>query len=52
MATLCEAERQKKRAAHLLRMGMGSGLIDVSGALALLEAGSDCCGSDNNEGNE
>ena len=49
MVTLCEAERQKKQVAHMLRLGMGSGLIDVSGALALLEADSDCCGSDNND---
>jgi hypothetical protein len=52
MATLCEAGRQKLQVAHMLRLGMGNGLIDISSAIALLEADSDCCGPDSNEGNE
>jgi hypothetical protein len=49
MATLCEADRLKKQAAHLLRNGLGNGLLDVSGVLAILERDSDCCACEHDD---
>jgi hypothetical protein len=46
MTTLCDAARQKAQAAHLLRNGLGNGYLDVSGVLAILEQGGDCCTCD------
>lgn len=49
MATLCEAAQLNKQAAQLLRTGMGGWVIDIAGALAILERGSECCSPDNEE---
>ena len=49
MATLCGAERLNKQVAHMLRKGMGDGLIDIGSAVALLEAGGECCCAEDDE---
>lgn len=49
MTTLCESAMLNKQAAQLLRAGMGGWVIDIAGALAILERHSECCGPDNDE---